>query len=100
MLNAKHRALGVHVVAIGTLTACQVHPREVFKAAILANAAAVILAHNHVSGDAEPSRADRDLTRRIADAGELLGIPLLDHVIVTVDGYTSLRERGALAEPR
>jgi DNA repair protein RadC len=99
LLDAKHRVLALHTVAVGHLDSAPVHPREVFKAALLVNAAALILAHNHPSGDPEASRADRDLTRRIAHAGALLGIPVLDHVIIGVDGYTSLREQGVIAAP-
>jgi DNA repair protein RadC len=86
LLDARNRVVGQQLVAVGTLSACLVHPREVFKAAILRNAASIILAHNHPSGDVEPSEADLELTRRIADAGQLLGIHLADHVIVAPDG--------------
>jgi DNA repair protein RadC len=94
--DVKHRVTAIHTVSIGTLDGSPVHPREVFKVAILSNSAAIILGHNHPSGDSAASRADLDLTRRIAEAGRLLGIPLLDHVIVGDTGHTSLRERGAL----
>ena len=82
-LNTKHRLIGVHVVSVGTLNASLVHPREVFKAAFLANAAGFILAHNHPSGDPTPSAEDRDLVSRLVKAGELLGVELLDALIVT-----------------
>ncbi len=96
-LNAAHDVVGVNTVSIGTLTASLVHPREVFKGAILANAAAVVVAHNHPSGDPSPSREDKLTTRRLVDAGKLLGIPLLDHVVLG-DGnrHHSFREVGAL----
>jgi DNA repair protein RadC len=80
MLSQKNRVLGIHTVSIGSLTASVVHPRETFKAAILSNAAAVILGHNHPSGDVQPSREDRAITTRLHQAGKLLGIEVLDHV--------------------
>ena len=82
-LNTKHRLIGVHVVSVGTLNASLVHPREVFKAAFLANAAGFILAHNHPSGDPTPSTEDCELVSRLVKAGELLGVELLDALIVT-----------------
>ena len=99
-LNTKHRLIGVHVVSVGTLDASLVHPREVFKAAYLSNASALILAHNHPSGDPTPSGEDRALSDRLRQAGELLGVTLLDFVIVTdpAEGvrYHSFRETGVL----
>ena len=92
-LNVRHRVLQRRTVHIGTLTGLECHPREVFKPAIIASAAAIVLAHNHPSNDASPSRADIDLTHRLREAGDLLGIPLLDHVIVCAEGYVSLAER-------
>jgi DNA repair protein RadC len=82
LLDAKHKVVAVHSVAVGSLTMAIVHPREVFKAAIMANASAVIVAHNHPSGDPTPSQEDRQLTARLVAAGELIGITVLDHVIV------------------
>jgi DNA repair protein RadC len=93
-LSVKNEIVSYETVAIGTISAAMVHPREVFKAAILANAAAVVLVHNHPSGNPEPSTEDRALTERIKRAGELLGIPVLDHVIVTPDDFVSLAARG------
>ena len=87
-LDAKHRVIGLNVVSIGTLTWSPVHPREVFKALILMNAAAWLCAHNHPSGDVIPSQEDRALTKRLRDAGELLGITLLDHLILGEDCYS------------
>ena len=99
-LNVKHRLIGVHVVSAGTLDASLVHPREVFKAACLSNAAALVIAHNHPSGDPTPSGEDRTLSDRLRQAGELLGVTLLDFVIVSdpADGfrYHSFRESGVL----
>jgi DNA repair protein RadC len=97
MLTIRHRLLGLHTVAVGCLTSTLVHPREVFKPAILAGSAAIVLAHNHPSGDPEPSADDVALTRRLASAGQLLGIEVLDHLVLGEDGrFVSLRQRGAL----
>jgi DNA repair protein RadC len=96
VLDGKNRVLGFEIVSVGTLTASLVHPREVFKAAILANAAAIIVAHNHPSGDPTPSAEDRAITQRLKDAGELLGIRLLDHVILGDPGYYSFADSGEL----
>jgi len=97
MLTIRHRLLGLHTVAVGCLTSTLVHPREVFKPAILAGSAAIVLAHNHPSGDPEPSADDVALTRRLASAGQLLGIEVLDHLVLCEDGrFVSLRQRGAL----
>ena len=82
LLNRKNRFIGVNTVSIGSLTASVVHPREVFKAAILANASAIICGHNHPSGDPEPSVEDRALTSRLVECGKMMGIDVLDHVIV------------------
>jgi len=82
MLDAQHRPLGMSVISIGSLTASIVHPREVFKAAILSNSAAVIIAHNHPSGSVEPSPEDLEISRRLREAGELLGIRVLDSIIL------------------
>lgn len=94
LLDGRNRLLGINEVAVGTLTSALVHPRELFKAAILANAANVICVHNHPSGDPEPSQEDRALTKRLSEAGELLGIRLLDHVVVAASGFRSLAEAG------
>ncbi len=92
MLTIRNGVLGVETVSVGGLHASVVAPREVFKPAIRRNAASIILAHNHPSGDAEPSPDDLMFTARIIDAGELLGIAVLDHLITGHDTYTSLRE--------
>jgi len=92
LLNGKNQVLGFNVVSIGSLTAALVHPREVFKPVILANAAAIILVHNHPSGDPEPSAEDRALTARLEQAGELLGIRVLDHIILGDGQYRSKGE--------
>lgn len=95
-LDAKHRLLCFERVSVGTLDGSLVHPREVFKGALLSSAASVVLLHNHPSGDPEPSREDRDVTRRLVDAGRLLGVPVLDHVVVGAETYYSFSERGEL----
>jgi DNA repair protein RadC len=92
MLDGRHKPIAYQVVSVGTATASPVHPREVFQAAVAAGAAAVIVAHNHPSGDPSPSREDREVTERLVRAGELLDIRLLDSVVVTASGYLSLRE--------
>jgi DNA repair protein RadC len=97
LLSVRNRVLGVHTVSVGCLTASLVHPREVFKPAILAGAAAIVAAHNHPSGDPEPSAEDIALTRRLVAAGTTLGIDLLDHVVIGEHGrFVSLKERGVL----
>lgn len=93
-LDVRNRLLSRETVSIGHLTSALVHPREVFKAAILANAASIVLVHNHPSGDPEPSREDVDITRRLADVGRIVGIPVLDHVIIGGSRHVSLAERG------
>jgi DNA repair protein RadC len=97
MLTIRHRVLGLHTVSTGCLTSNLVHPRECLKPAILSGAAAFLACHNHPSGDPEPSAEDIALTRRLAAAGQLIGIELLDHLILGEAGrFVSLRERGVL----
>jgi len=86
-LNGAHQIISGYVVTIGLLNKTIVHPREIFYPAIKDNAAALILAHNHPSGSVEPSREDRDVTKRLYDAGELLGIQVLDHLVVGEKGH-------------
>lgn len=93
LLDGRHRLRRVVPVSSGTLTTSVVHPREVFRAAIREAAAALIVAHNHPSGDPEPSREDLEVTRRLRAVGELVGIPLIDHLVVGEDSFVSLRER-------
>ena len=95
-LNTKNKIAGVHTVSIGSLNASIVHPREVFKVALLNNASAIILMHNHPSGDPEPSREDIEITHRLANAGNILGINVLDHVIIGEQRYVSLKEQGMM----
>ncbi len=97
MLTVRHRLIGVNTVSVGCLTGAMVHAREVFKPAILSGSAALLLAHNHPSGDPEPSAEDIALTRRLTSAGVLLGIEILDHLVIGEAGcFVSLRERGVL----
>jgi len=92
-LDGRHRPIAYQIVSIGTATASLVHPREVFQPAVLVGACAVIVAHNHPSGDPTPSREDLVITRRLAQAGSVLGIALLDHVVWTRDAaHTSIRD--------
>ena len=93
-LDAKHAIIGVNVVSVGSLTLSIVHPREVFKPAILLNAGAIICTHNHPSGDPAPSVEDRRLTARLRGAAELLGITLLDHIILGDDQLYSFADQG------
>ncbi len=96
LLDAKNKILRDEVVSIGTLTASLVHPRDTFKAAIRESAAAVIFVHNHPSGDTRPSQEDILLTRRLVQAGEVLGIQVLDHIIVGDGGHFSFRDNGMI----
>ncbi len=96
MLDIKQRLTGMSLVSVGTLDASIVHPREVFKAAVVGNAAAILCVHNHPSGDPTPSREDLALSTRLARAGKVLGIPVLDHVVIGVGGYTSFKDQGLL----
>jgi DNA repair protein RadC len=92
LLDARHRPLGVETVAVGTLNASRLQPRDVFGPALRGDAVAVIIGHNHPSGDPSPSRADRLVTTALRGAGDLLGVPMLDHIIVTRRGHHSFRE--------
>ena len=96
LLDSQHRLIRVCLVSQGSLNAAVVHPREVLRPAILASAQAVVLVHNHPSGDPEPSEDDVRLTLRISEACGLLGIELLDHIVLGADGFRSLREGGFL----
>ena len=89
-LDGANRLIAKRIVSIGTLTSSLVHPREVYSDAITDRAASVIVAHNHPSGNSEPSQADRDVTERLREAGELLGISLLDHIIITKGSYKTI----------
>ncbi len=96
-LDSKNQPNCITTVSIGTLTSSAAHPREIFKAAIASNSAGIILAHNHPSGDLSPSREDIKTTERLKEAGDLLGIDLLDHLIIGQDErYLSFREQGLM----
>jgi DNA repair protein RadC len=96
MLNTKHAVIAKKIVSIGHLNASLVHPRELFKDVIKKSSAAVILVHNHPSGDPTPSDEDIRVTKRLCEAGELLGIKVLDHIIVAGGRYLSFREQGLI----
>ena len=92
LLDTKNRIIGEELISVGTLNASLIHPREVFAPAIKASANSIILVHNHPSGECAPSKEDEEVTKIIKDAGQLLGINLLDHVIIGKDGFKSLKE--------
>lgn len=96
-LNRRNAVLGnEEIISVGTLDSSLVDPREVFRQAILKNAASVIIAHNHPSGNTEPSAEDIDITKRLVKAGQMLGIEVLDHVIVSDAGHCSLKSKGLI----
>jgi DNA repair protein RadC len=96
-LNQKHQVLRRHLISLGTLTGTIVHPREVFRPALVDSAAAVVLVHNHPSGQPAPSRDDIELTARLVEAGRLIGIRVLDHVVVSRGGHYSFVMNGQMA---
>jgi DNA repair protein RadC len=98
LLDSRHRVLRSLEVSRGSLNQSLVHPREVFGPAIRESAAAILVVHNHPSGDPTPSREDREVTHRLAEAGTLLGVPLLDHVVVAAGGFQSFADRGLLGQ--
>ena len=95
-LNTKNRVLGQEVISEGSLNSSVVHAREVFAPAILQHAAAIIVAHNHPSGDPTPSREDREVTRMLVESGKVLGIPLLDHLVIGDGRYYSFQENAEI----
>ena len=95
-LNNRNKIKLLELVSVGTLNASLVHPREVFTRAVSERSAMLIVVHNHPSGNVEPSDEDIKLTERLRDAGKLLGIELMDHVIISNDSYYSFKERGML----
>jgi DNA repair protein RadC len=95
-LNTKNKIIGVHTLFKGSLSFSVVVPREVFQSALLNNAASVVCFHNHPSGNPEPSREDIDVTKRLVEAGKILGVDVLDHIIVGDDCFVSLKEKGHL----
>lgn len=98
-LNGAHDVIAARVVTVGLVNRTVVHPREVFAEAIADRAAAVIVAHNHPSGRLEPSAEDREITERLKRAGEVLGMPVLDHIVFSQEGYVSMVESGAIGPP-
>lgn len=96
LLDRKGKIIGINTVSVGDLSSSIVHPREVFKPAIILGAASIILCHNHPSGDPAPSREDIEITRRLVEAGQLLQIEILDHVILGDNCYCSLKEKGLI----
>ena len=96
LVDTKNKVIGINTVSVGALNTTVVHPREVFKPAVLCNAAGVLLAHNHPSGDATPSEDDMKTTKRLCDAGTILGITVLDHIIIGEDGYFSFKAQGLI----
>ncbi|MDQ3508505.1 MAG: DNA repair protein RadC, partial [Actinomycetota bacterium] len=95
LLNTKNEVIESPTISVGTLSSSLVHPREVFKPAIRASAASVVLSHNHPSGKVEPSREDREVTKRLVEAAEIIGIEVLDHVIIGEEHF-SMKEHGML----
>ena len=96
-LDTKNKIIGIFVISTGSLNASIIHPRDIFQRAILSNAASVILAHNHPSGDPTPSSEDTELTKKLVDAGKILDIPILDHVVIGDGKFVSLKERGIIS---
>ena len=95
-LNVKNNITSITTVSVGSLSEATVHPREVFKTAILLNSASIIICHNHPSGDSTPSKADINITTRIKEGGKILGIELLDHIIIGDDNYCSFKAKGMI----
>lgn len=95
-VTTKNKVCGMHILTSGTLNASIVHPREVFQAAPLHPCNGIFLFHNHPSGDCTPSREDIELTKRMSEAGKIMGIQILDHIIVSHSGYLSMKESGYL----
>lgn len=95
-LDAKNQPTAINVVSVGNLNNSLVHPREVFKPAILSNSASIILFHNHPTGDPTPSKEDTNITERLKECGNILGIKLIDHIIIGDNSYYSLKENGII----
>lgn len=95
-LDSKNRTIGYHTISVGSLSTSVVHPREVWKSALLDSAAAVVFIHNHPSGDPAPSREDRDCTNRLVEASKILGIRVLDHIVFGENDYFSFADAGLL----
>lgn len=95
-VDTKNQPTSISIVSIGSLNSALVHPREVYKIAIMSNAASILIGHNHPSGVIQPSSEDLSLTCRLVESGKLLGIPVLDHLIISNDSYLSFKEEGLL----
>ncbi len=95
-LDSRNQEIKREIISVGSLSANLVHPREVFEPAVKNLAAQIILAHNHPSGDSEPSEDDLEINRRLVEAGKILGIEVIDHIIITKDGYLSFKEKGLI----
>jgi DNA repair protein RadC len=96
LLNPRNKIIGISTVSVGTLNTSLAHPREIFKEAIIHNAMSVVLAHNHPSGDPEPSEDDLTITKRLTEAGKILGIEVVDHIIIGKNNFCSFKEKGLL----
>jgi DNA repair protein RadC len=96
LLNGAHHIIKEVVVSVGLVNRTVVHPREIFHEAVLHMACAIVVAHNHPSGNLDPSMEDRDITKRIVDAADIMGIPVLDHLIIVRNGYYSFVEHGLM----
>lgn len=95
-LDTKNKVTGMFIVSQGSINASVVHPREVYKRALLQNASQIIIAHNHPSGDPNPSKEDINITKRLVEAGKLIGIDMLDHIIIGDRKYISLKDKGVI----
>lgn len=95
-LDTKNQPVSINICSIGSLNASIVHPREVFKTAILSNAASIIVAHNHPSGNPKPSKEDINITDRLKECGMIIGIPIVDHIIFGQDQYYSFKDENKL----
>lgn len=94
-LNIKNEPTNISIVSVGSLNSSIVHPREIFKTAIISNSASIIIAHNHPSGNSKPSKEDITVTQRIKESGKIVGIEMIDHIIIGErNNYTSLKEEG------
>lgn len=98
LLDTKNKVIGVDMVSQGSVDSSPVHPREVYKSALLSSASSVIFVHSHPSGDPEPSISDKEITKQLKEAGELLGIEVLDHVIIGQGEYYSFADKGELCK--
>ena len=96
LLNSRNKKIAISTISVGTLTTSLVHPREVFKEALAHSAASVILAHNHPSGDPEPSEDDLKITKKLVESGKILGVEVIDHIIVGKNSFYSFREKGLI----